>query len=81
MTTPFALSAAIALLLGLGASLPVLADTEADCRQMAQEEKVPAQDMEDFMAECMAAADSESAGAPAGAAPNEESAPASQDKD
>jgi hypothetical protein len=59
MSYPFATSAALALLLTLGLAAPSRADIEADCRAMAQEDEVPAEDLEDYIAECVAAADTE----------------------
>jgi hypothetical protein len=57
----------LALLLA-GAPQASRADTEAECRQMAVEDEVPAEDMTDYLAECMAAAESEGPdeGAPVG---------------
>lgn len=44
----------LAALLGLALAAPTLADVRDDCRVMAEEEEVPAEDMEDFIAECVA---------------------------
>lgn len=52
----------IALLLGSVAPLPCQADSAAECRRMAVEEEVPAEDLEDYLAECLAVIDSESGG-------------------
>ena len=58
-TTPIAICA-LALAL-LAPPIPLMADTEDECREMAADEEVPAEDMEDFMAECLAAASSDEA--------------------
>jgi hypothetical protein len=36
-----------------------VADTAEDCRQMAAEESVPAEDLEDYVAECIAMIENE----------------------
>ncbi len=58
----------IAMLLALAGPVPSFADTAAECRKMAAEEEVPAEDLEDYLAECLAVEDSEAPdeGAPAG---------------
>jgi len=38
--------------------VPVSADTAEACRQMAAEDEVPPEDMEDYLAECMAVVES-----------------------
>lgn len=47
----------LALILA-AAPLPGLADTAAECRKQAAEDEVPAEDLEDYLAECQAVADS-----------------------
>ncbi len=49
--------------------LPSLADSAAECRKMAAEEEVPAEDLEDYLAECMAVIESDSPDAAASEAP------------
>jgi hypothetical protein len=49
----------LAGLLGLALAAPTLADVREDCRKMAEEEEVPAEDMEDFIAECVAVVESD----------------------
>jgi hypothetical protein len=51
------------------APLPCLADSAAECQKMAVEEEVPAEDLEDYLAECMAVVDSDSPDAAASEAP------------
>lgn len=48
--------------------LASLADTEAECRKMAVEDEVSAEDLPDYIAECIAASDNEAPdeGAPVG---------------
>ena len=58
-----------ALILAASVPLPSLADSAEECRQMAAEEEVPAEDLEDYLAECMAVVDSESPDAAASEAP------------
>ena len=57
-------------LLLTAAPLASLADTESECRQMAVEDEVPAEDLPDYVAECMAASAAEAEapdeGAPVG---------------
>jgi hypothetical protein len=59
----------LALLLAAAAPLPSLADSASECRQAAREDEVAAEDLEDYLAECMAAVDSESGDAAAAEAP------------
>jgi hypothetical protein len=45
----------LAAAMGLAALAPVaVADPDEDCRQMAAEEAVPVEDLEDYIAECVA---------------------------
>lgn len=59
----------LALIVAAAAPLPGLADSAAECRKMAAEEEVSAEDLEDYLAECMAVIDSDSPDAAASEAP------------
>ncbi len=45
----------------LASPLPLFASAESDCKTMAAEDEVPPEDMDDYMAECLAAASAEEA--------------------
>lgn len=58
-TTPVAICA-LALAL-LAPPMPLLAGAQEECEEMAADEEVPAEDMEDFIAECLAAVSADEA--------------------
>jgi hypothetical protein len=58
-----------ALILAAAVPSPSFADSAAECRRMAEEEEVPTEDLEDYLAECMAVIDSDSPDAAASEAP------------
>jgi hypothetical protein len=64
----------LALILAAAIPLPSLANTAEDCRKAAAEDEVAAEDLEDYLAECIAAIQSDSGDedeAPDNAAPPE----------
>ena len=70
-----------AMILFAAVPLPCLADSAAECRKMAAEEEVPAEDLEDYLAECMAVVDSDSPDAAASEAPARSDGEPAEDKE
>jgi hypothetical protein len=78
---PVLRSIPLALILAASCPSPSLADSDEECRKMAAEEEVAAEDLEDYLAECMAVIDSDSPDAAASEAPADgEDAPAGEEE-